>query len=41
MGLRQVRLSFWLLFQGIDSASARNYWNTDTNGCTLPPDYEE
>ena len=34
-------LSFWLLFQGIDSASARNYWNTDTNGCTLPPDYEE
>jgi hypothetical protein len=34
-------LSFWLLFQGIDSATAREYWATDTGGCTLPPDYEE
>jgi hypothetical protein len=34
-------LSFWLLFQGIDSFKAREYWNTNTNGCTLPPDYEE
>ena len=34
-------LSFWLLFQGIDSASARAYWAADTGGCTLPPDYEE
>jgi hypothetical protein len=34
-------LSFWLLFQGIDSSSAREYWNTNTAGCTLPPDYEE
>jgi Protein of unknown function (DUF1353) len=34
-------LSFWLLFQGIDSASARAYWAADPGGCTLPPDYEE
>jgi len=34
-------LSFWLLLQGIDSFKAREYWNTDTNGCTIPPDYEE
>ena len=34
-------LSFWLLFQGIDSFKAREYWSTNTGGCTLPPDYEE
>jgi hypothetical protein len=31
------QLNFWLLYQGINSAVARRYWNRDPPSCTLPP----
>jgi len=33
--------TFWALYQGISSDKAREYWDTDTGGCTLPPDLQE
>ena len=33
--------TFWALYQGISSDKAREYWDTDTGGCTLTPDFQE
>jgi hypothetical protein len=29
---------FWLLYEGINSFVAKNYWNRNPPQCTLPPD---